>query len=157
MKSMMIVLVCLSVLLMGSAQEPKKAATPKMKSGENSSNAGAVEAKIRKAWEDYKKKDKAAFAASLADGFAQVTNDADGIIGKDEELADMDNFNLTHFELKDFKFRPVGNAGGVMTYTAQYDGTYQKEPVKMRAVYGEVWVKAGGGWKLLWAQETKLK
>jgi hypothetical protein len=44
-----------------------------------------------------------------------------------------------------------------MTYTAEYSGTYGNEPLQMKAIYGEVWVKVGSIWKLLWVQETKLK
>src|SRR6202790_1558028 len=73
-------------------------------------------------------------------------------------------FNCLHFstasrpsadELKDFTLRPVGNGGAVMTYTAEYSGTYGNEPLQMKAIYGEVWVKVGRDWKLLWVQETK--
>jgi hypothetical protein len=86
-----------------------------------------------------------------------VTNDADGIFDKKTELAEMDNFNLSHYELKDFKRRPIGNAAALMTYTAEYSGSYANKPIQMKAIYGEVWIKAGGDWKLLWVQETKLK
>jgi hypothetical protein len=53
--------------------------------------------------------------------------------------------------------RPAGKGAAVMTYTAKYSGTYEKEPINMKALYGEVWVEAGGAWKVLWEQETKLK
>lgn len=49
------------------------------------------------------------------------------------------------------------NEGAVMTYTAEYSGTYGNEPLQMKAIYGEVWVKVGSVWKVLWVQETKLK
>jgi hypothetical protein len=77
--------------------------------------------------------------------------------GKETELAEMDRFNLSHYELRDFKLRPVGNDGAVMTYTAEYSGTYGNEPLQMKAIYGEVWVKVGSVWKVLWVLETKLK
>jgi hypothetical protein len=86
-----------------------------------------------------------------------MTNDADGVIGKETELAEMDRFSLSHYELRDFKLKPVGNAGAVMIYTADYSGTYGNVPVQMKAIYGEVWLKVGSNWKLLWVQETKLK
>jgi hypothetical protein len=56
--------------------------------------------------------------------------------GKETELAEMDRFNLSHYELRDFKLRPVGNDGAVMTYTAEYSGTYGHEPLQMKAIYG---------------------
>jgi hypothetical protein len=157
MKRILTCIACLVMLVTASAQEQKKSAPAKTAHSENGAAAKVLEGKIRKAWKDYKNKDKKAFAAILADGFEEVTNDAEGLIGKDAELAEIDQFNLAHYDLKDFKFRPTGKGGSLMTYTAEYSGTYAKEPFKMKALYGEVWVEAGGEWKLLWAQETKLK
>ena len=141
---------CLLMVVTSFAQE-------KTAPGNPAPEARVLEAKIRKAWEDYKNRNKEAFAAILANDFAEVTNDADGIFGKEAELAEMDHFNLSHYNLRDFKLRPAGSGGAVMTYTAEYDGTYGNEPLHMKAIYGEVWVKVGSVWKLLWVQETKLK
>jgi len=153
----MLTIACLLVFATVSAQEQMKAAPAQPASKEKASAAPVLEVKIRKAWEDYKNRNKEAFAAILANGFAEVTNDADGIFGKEAELAEMDNFNLSHYDLSDFKLRPVGNDGALMTYTAEYSGSYAKAPIQMKAIYGEVWEKVGGDWKLLWVQETKLK
>lgn len=155
MKPILISIICLAMLTTASAH--KKSPSAKTGHAENASAASILEIKIRKAWEDYKKKDKNAFAAILAPGFAEVTNDADGIFGKDEELAEMDRFNLGNYALTDFKLREVGTEGVVMTYTAQYSGSYANAPIQMKALYGEVWVKNASQWKLLWVQETKLK
>lgn len=147
--------ICFLLPLTLLAQEEKKSAAAKTASAGNA--ATVLEAKIRKAWEDYKNRDKKAFAAILADGFGEVTNDAEGIAGKDAEISEMDHFNLAHYDLKDFKLRPVANSGAVMTYVAEYSGSYDNTPLQMKAMYGEVWIKAGNDWKLLWVQETKLK
>lgn len=147
--------ICFLLPLTLLAQEEKKSAAAKTASAGNA--ATVLEAKIRKAWEDYKNRDKKAFAAILADGFGEVTNDAEGIASKDAEISEMDHFNLAHYDLKDFKLRPVGNSGAVMTYVAEYSGSYDNTPLQMKAMYGEVWIKAGNDWKLLWVQETKLK
>lgn len=155
MKQILISIVCLAMLATAFAQGK----SPSAKTGHtgNASAASILEVKIRKAWEDYKKKDKKAFAAILAPRFAEVTNDADGIFGKEKELAEMDQFNLVNYELTDFKLREVGSSGAVMIYTAQYSGSYANAPIQMKALYGEVWVKSGSQWKLLWVQETKLR
>jgi len=149
------ILVVLSVSLGASAQDRK--APAKGASNHNSSIASVLETKIRKSWEDYKKRDKPAFSASLAPDFAEVTNDAEGIFGKDTELSEMDEFALTKFDLKDFKLRHAGRDSALVTYTSEYSGTYAGSPVQMKAVYGEVWVKSGNDWKQLWVQETKIK
>jgi hypothetical protein len=157
MKRMLIGMACLLMLVTASAQEQTKRASAQRAAEKNASGATVLETKIRKAWEDYKNRNKEAFAAILADGFGEVTNDAEGIFGKDTELAEMDHFSLSHYDLRDFKFRPVGNSGAVMTYTAEYSGTYADAPLQMKTIYGEVWLKVGGDWKLLWVQETKIK
>jgi hypothetical protein len=157
MKRMLTWIACLLMLVTASAQEAKKAAPEKSVHAENGATAKVLEGKIRKAWEDYKKKDKKAFAAALADGFQTMSNEAEGPIDKNTELAEMDKFNVEKFELKDFKMRPAGKGASVMTYTVEYSGTYEKESINMKALYGEVWVETAGAWKLLWEQETKLK
>lgn len=157
MSRIRITLACVLLLVAGAAHAQKKSTTSKPASAANRSSESVLEAKIRKAWTDYKNRDKKAFAAILADGFGEVTNDADGIADKNAEVAEMDHFNLSHFDLKDFKLRPVGAAGAVMTYIAEYGGTYDEASLQMKALYGEVWIKVGKDWKLLWVQETKLK
>ena len=152
MNRILILSVCLLLGLTVSAYGQSKPAH-----AANGSAASVLEAKIQKAWEDYKQRDKKAFAAILAEDFAEVTNDAPGIFGKDTEFEEMDHFNLSHFVLTDFKFRPVGDSGAVMTYIAEYSGSYENAPLQMKAAYGEVWVKTASDWKLLWVQETKLK
>ena len=157
MNRMLIGVTCVLMLAMGYSQEPTKPTPAKPTSEMNTSAAKVLEANIREAWENYKSRNKEAFAAILADGFAEVTNDADGVFGKEAELAEMDHFNLSHYELKDFTLRRIGNGGALMTYTAEYSGTYENTPIQMKAIYGEIWLKERTGWKLLWVQETKLK
>src|SRR5581483_8320869 len=99
------------LLLTVTAAAQQKSSPPAKAPAAASSAQTVLEAKIRKAWEDYKNRNKEAFAAILADDFGEVTNDADAIAGKDEEVSEMDRFHLTTYDLSDFKLRPVGNAG----------------------------------------------
>lgn len=156
MKRILTCIACLLMVVAASSQEPKPAPAKSVHT-ENSATAKVLEGKVRKAWEDYKKKDKKAFAAVLADDFENMSNEAEGSINKKTELSEMDKFNVAKFELKDFKMKPVGKGAAVMTYSVEYSGTYEKEPIQMKALYGEVWVETAGAWKLLWEQETKLK
>jgi len=156
MSKILIFVACLLILASASAQQ-KTSTTAKTKSAETSSLAATLEPKVRKSWEDYRNRRKEEFAASLADGFSEVTDGADGIFGKDTELSEMDHFTLAHYDLKDFKVKPMGGAGALVTYTAQYSGSYDNAPLKMKTVYGEVWIKTGSNWKQLWVQETKIK
>jgi hypothetical protein len=126
-------------------------------SAAHSGVAGVLEAKTRKAWEDYKNRNKQAFAAILAPDYSAVTNEAEGIFGKDTELSEMDHFALAKYDLRDLKVRALGNSAALVTYNAEYSGTYDNSPVNIKTAYGEVWTKVGSDWKLLWTQETKLK
>jgi len=152
-KRALIVFLALGFLGVGSGHT----ASAQSGSSQSSAQSSLLEGKIRKAWDDYKKRDKASFSDTLAPDFGEVTNDAEGIFGKDTELSEMDQFNLAKYELKDFHLRAAGRDAVVMTYTAEYGGTYANSPIQMKAIYGEVWVKSGGDWKLLWVQETKIK
>ena len=154
MNRLLAIFVVLSLLVSASGQD-KKVSAKTVNHG--SSAASTLEAKIRKAWADYKKRDKESFSAILAPDFGEVTNDAEGTFGKDTELSEMDQFNLAKYELKDFHPRAAGRDAVVMTYTAEYSGTYANSPIQMKAIYGEVWVRSGDAWKLLWVQETKIK
>src|SRR5579864_4366487 len=107
MSKILIFVACLLILASASAQQ-KKSTTAKTKSAETSSLEATLEPKVRKSWEDYKNRNKEAFAASLASNFAEVTDGADGIFGKDTELSEMDHFNLAKYELKDFKVTSIG-------------------------------------------------
>jgi hypothetical protein len=156
MKCILTFVVSLLMLLAASAQGQEKSTNVKSRS-EGPSLAAVLEPKVRKSWEDYKNRNKTSFAASLANDFAEVTDDADGIFRKDTELSEMDHFNLAKYELKDFTIRPIGGSAALVTYTAEYRGSYDSTAVNMKTVYGEVWTKAGGERKQLWVQETKLK
>jgi hypothetical protein len=142
------------MMLCASAYPQKKAET---KESSSPSLAATVEAKVHKSWEDYKNRNKLSFAASLAPGFSEVTDGADGIFGKDTELSEMDHFTLARYELSDFKVRPLGSAAALITYSANYDGSYDNSPIHMKTVYADIWVRSGADWKLLWEQETKVK
>jgi hypothetical protein len=154
MKVLLALIACLFVVVAGSAQE--KASGTRV-DPVASSTEKLLETKIRKVWEDYKNKDKQGLGSALADGFREVTDGADGIFGKDTEFSEMEKFTLAHYELSNFHVKPIGKDATLVTYTAHYDGAYEGTPLQMSTVYGEVWIKQGNAWKLLWAQETKVK
>lgn len=157
MKPLLIVFTCVLAFARVFAQDQKKPMAAHTASAGHSSLAAVLEPKTRKAWEDYKNRNKQAFAAILAPGYLAVTNEADGIFGADTELSEMDHFTVAKFDLKNFKVIPLGSSSALVTYNAEYSGTYDKSPVNIKTVYGEVWTKIGNDWKVLWTQETKLK
>jgi hypothetical protein len=154
MKMLLALIACLFMVVASSAQE--KASVTRVEPVASSTEK-LLETHIRKVWEDYKNKDKQGLGSALADGFREVTDGADGIFGKDTEFSEMEKFTLAHYELSNFHVKPIGKDATLVTYTAHYDGAYEGTPLQMSTVYGEVWIKQGNAWKLLWAQETKVK
>jgi len=119
--------------------------------------AKELEAKVRKAWEDFKTKNKDAFAAILADGFTEAEEDGNGFRDAKAEVAEIDQFDLDKYTLTDFKVRPIGSDGALVTYMGEYSGKVAGQPVSEKDAVGEVWVRRGGEWKVLHVQETKAK
>ena len=100
MRVMLISAVCVLFVAGASAQSKKlEPAT--------GAPAKALEAKVRKAWEDYKNKNKAGFAAILADGFREVEEDGNGFGDKKAILEAIDQFELSQYTLKDFAVKPL--------------------------------------------------
>ena len=149
MKTTMIATICLILLATASARPPKQ--TPHA-----GPPAKTLEAKIRKAWDDYKTKNKDAFAAILTDDFTEL-EEANGFGDKKTILDEIDQFQINQYNLHDFKVKPVGADGALVNYLADYSGSYAGQPVDAKTAYGEIWVKRGNDWKLLYAQETKVK
>jgi len=69
----------------------------------------------------------------------------------------VDEFEITTYTLKDFKVTPLGPNSALVTYLAHYEGKAGGESINANSAFGEVWVKAGNGWKGLYAQETTIK
>jgi hypothetical protein len=150
MRKMLITAVCFLLFASAAAQSKK----PQPQTGPP---AKLFEAKVRKAWEDYKNKNKDGFAAILADGFREVEEDSSGFADKKAILEGMDQLELSQYTLKDFDTRPAGANAALVTYMADYSGKLAGEPLQAKCIYGEVWTKRGNEWKLLYVQETKVK
>ena len=148
MKSISIAMVCVVMLAAASAQSSKQHAAPPAK---------ALEAKVRKAWEDYKNKNKDGFAAILADGFREVEEGGTGFADKKAVVDGIDQFDISQYTLKDFDVKAIGSNGALITYVAEYSGKYAGEPRHSKTAYGEVWTKHGNEWKAIYAQETNVK
>ncbi len=119
--------------------------------------APAIEAKIRKVWEDFKSKNKASLGAALADGFREMEEGGSGIGDKKAEIAMVDEFELSSYLLKDFTVKSLGPRSALVTYSAHYEGKSGGQVQKSDSIFGEVWVHEGTDWKVLYIQETAVK
>jgi len=112
---------------------------------------------VRKAWEDFKNRNKESFAALLAEGFTEVEEDGLGPRDAQAEIAEMDELVISQYTLKGFRVMPVGTEGALVTYIAEYSGNAGGQAVQEKDAMGEVWIKRGGNWKILYVQATKVK
>jgi hypothetical protein len=126
-------------------------------SAQQSGVAGVLESKVRKAWEDYKTKNKADLASMLADDF-RIIQDGDTAFGdKKADVEEVDTLNVRDYSLSNFTVVPVGKDGALVTYFAEFTMVPSGQEVHGKIVVGEVWVKRGAGWKAIYAQGTAVK
>ncbi len=116
-----------------------------------------IEANVRKLWAAFQKKDKAALAALLDDGFRMFEEGLNGIADKKAEVNSVDEFDLLNYKLGDFTVKPTGPNSALVTYVAEYEGKSGGQVAKAKSVFAEVWVRSGGSWKNLYLQETYVK
>jgi hypothetical protein len=120
-------------------------------------DSAALETKIRKVWQDFKVKDKGAVASVLADGFHEMEEGDSGFGNRDSMLGMIDDLELAHFTLTEFRVTPIGKESALVNYRAEYDGKAEGKPFQNKTAYGEVWLRQGADWKLLYVQETTVK
>jgi len=116
-----------------------------------------VEAKVRKLWEAFKKKDKATLSSLLDDGFRQFEEGLTTFGDKKTEVNAVDEFELINYTLSDFTVKALAPNTALVTYIAQYEGKSGGETSKAKSVFGEVWIHTGNEWKCLYMQETYVK
>lgn len=119
--------------------------------------APAVEANVRKVWEDFKDKNKQSLGASLAEGFREMEEGGSGFGDKKAEIAMVDEFELTSYVLRDFAVKSLSPSTALVTYSAHYEGKSAGQAQKSDSIFGEVWVHEGNAWKALYIQETAVK
>jgi hypothetical protein len=151
MKLILTAVACSLFLAAATAQEIQKAPA------KSTPNAPALEARIRKVWEDFKNKNKNSLAAALSDDFREVEEGGSGFGDKKAEIAMVDDFEISTYTLKDFKVKSLGPHAALVTYLAHYEGKSSGQPSKSDSAFGEVWVHEGKDWKTLYVQETAVK
>ena len=149
-RALVAVAVLLSFASAAAAQGKQRAAKP----GEATP---PIEAQVRKLWEAYKNKDKAALSAMLDGGFRQFEEGLSTFGDKKTEVNSVDEFELHSYTLSDFTVKSIAPNSALVTYIAQYEGKSGGEVSKAKSVFGEVWIRAGSEWQALYMQETYVK
>ncbi len=149
-RALVAVALLLSFASAAAAQEKQQAAKP-------GTVAPQLEAQVRKLWEAFKSKDKAALSSLLDGGFRQFEEGQSAFGDKKAEVNAVDEFELISYTLSDFTVKSIGPHAALVTYIAQYEGKSGGETSKAKSVFGEVWVRDGNEWKDLYMQETYMK
>jgi hypothetical protein len=145
----MAVACCLLLTTVVAAQEkPAANATP---------SASALEAKVRKVWQDFKNKNKESLGAALDDGFRVVEEGTNGFGDKKTDISTVDELELISYTLTDFTVKPLGSRAALVTYVAHYESKSGGQTAKANSVFGEVWTREGNDWKALYVQETYIQ
>ena len=116
-----------------------------------------LESKVRRAWEDYKTKNKADLASLLSDDFRIIQDGDAAFADKKADVEEVDTLNVRDYNLSNFTVTPIGKDGALVTYFAEFTMVPSGQEVHGKIAVGEVWVKRGTEWKAIYAQGSALK
>ena len=116
-----------------------------------------IEARVRKLWDSFKNKDKAALSSLIDDQFRMFEEGLSTFADKKAEVNAPDEYELLSYTLSDFTVKPLGPNSALVTYRAQYEGKSGGEIAKGNSIFGEVWTRSADSWKVLYLQETYIK
>jgi hypothetical protein len=148
MKARLAVCLLLLTVFLASTQQQCKA---------QAGIAGGLESKVRRAWEDYKTKNKADLADLLADDFRIIQDGDSAFADKKADIDEVDTLNVRDYNLSNFTVTPIGKDSALVTYFAEFTMVPSGQEVHGKIVVGEVWVKRGTEWKAIYAQGSAVK
>ena len=107
-------------------------------------------------WENFKRKDKLAYAAAIADDAAGFDLTGVGLKHKAAIVADVDLADVTHYEMRDFKAERITDDVALVHFFASFSGTAEGQPIEVKMFIGEVLVKREGRWLVRWFQNSPV-
>jgi uncharacterized protein (TIGR02246 family) len=119
--------------------------------------ADLLEAKVRAAWDAFKRKDKDAYAAFLTDDFQAVESDGDGERAKLHVLREVEHCMYTDYQLQLFQVQPLGPDYAFVTYESSMQFPRTSTLHFRRVFVGELWTQRDGQWKMMRYQETLVR
>jgi hypothetical protein len=153
---------CLALIMTALAQSavaPNLASNPgaASKSETASPLARQLEANVKTEWEAFKNKDKATYMALLADDFAAVEDDSQGMRNRASAAAEVDRSVVSQYYLFALHVLPLNAKAALVTYelTMQFPPT---AAVRFkRVLVSELWLQHNGRWKMRYYQETHVR
>jgi len=155
---------CVALVLLGIAFAQQPTAADKASATTTSQNTTAqtkladlLEAKVRAAWDAFKKKDKNAYAEFLTDDFQAVESDGDGERAKLHVLREVEHCMFTDYTLQMFQVQPLGPDYAFVTYESSMQFPRTSTLHFRRVFVGELWTQHEGKWKMMRYQETQVR
>ena len=143
------------------AQQPaaadKAASAPSKNTTAQPKLADLLEAKVRAAWDAFKKKDKKAYAEFLTDDFQAVESDGEGERTKLHVLGEVEHCMYTDYLLQFFQVQPLGPDYAFVTYESSMQFPKSSALHFRRVFVGELWTQRDGQWKMMRYQETMVR
>ncbi|HLK34609.1 MAG TPA: nuclear transport factor 2 family protein [Terriglobales bacterium] len=98
-------------------------------------------------------KNKRFFARALSPQFLMVAYNG-LVFTKPELLSKLNYLDVTQYAMKNFKVRPIGRAGALLTYDLDIQAHAGGRHALVKQYASSVWVDNGGRWQLLFHQAT---
>jgi uncharacterized protein (TIGR02246 family) len=152
-----LVLPCVVFAKQPAASDKISASTPSQNTTAQPKLADVLEAKVRAAWEAFKKKDKNAYAEFLTDDFQAVESDGDGERAKLHVLREVEHCMFTDYTLQMFQVQPLGPDYAFVTYESSMQFPRTSTLHFRRVFVGELWSLHDGKWKMMRYQETQVR
>jgi len=154
--------VLLALVLPAVAQSNVKA-DPAETKGSIAASAGTskvqtlLEANVKTEWDAFQKKDKKAYSDLLADDFAAVEDDNQGMRTKTGAASEVDRSNINKYNLYALKVIPLNPNAALVTYELTMLFPPKVKFRFKRVLVSELWVKRDGKWLERYYQETHVR
>jgi ketosteroid isomerase-like protein len=106
------------------------------------------------AWENFRRKDKRAYADAIADDAAGFDLTGAGLKDKAAVVGDVDFADVTQYEMRDYQAHRISDDVALVHFFAKFSGTVSGQPFEIKMYIGEVFVRRQGRWLLRWFQNT---
>jgi hypothetical protein len=154
--------VLLALVWPAAAQTDAKAATAEPKSSMaasagNSKLRTLLEANVKTEWDAFQKKDRKAYSDLLADDFAAVEDDNQGMRTKTAAAGEVDRSVINKYYLYALKVVPLNSNAALVTYELTMLFPPQAKVRFKRVLVSELWLKRDGKWLERYYQETRVR
>jgi len=148
---------CIALAQQPATSNKAPASAPSANATAESKLAALLEAKVRAAWDAFKKKDKDAYAQFLTEDFQAVESDGDGERARLHVLREVEHCMYTDYLLQMFQVQALGPDYAFVTYESSMQFP-KSSALRFRRVFiGELWTKRDGQWKMMRYQETMVR